>query len=65
VVLLLASFFCVGAIGIIVGALNLKHPARHSQARTLIITGVIFAVVIIIFGIVGALSDSSSTAAPL
>jgi len=65
VVLLIASFFCIGVIGIIVGALNLKPPARHSQARTLIITGVIFAVVLLIFGIVGALSDSSSTAAPI
>jgi succinate dehydrogenase/fumarate reductase cytochrome b subunit len=64
VALLLATLFCVGVVGIVVGALNLKHSARRSQARTLIIVGVIVAALIIIFGIIGELSGTSSTAAP-
>jgi hypothetical protein len=40
VLLILASVFCFGIVGIIVGAVNLKHPARKSQAQVLLIVGI-------------------------
>ena len=40
VLLILASVFCFGIVGIIVGAINLKHPARKSQAQVLLIVGI-------------------------
>jgi hypothetical protein len=45
VLLILASVFCAGIVGVIVGAINLKKPARQSQARTLLIVGVVSMVI--------------------
>ena len=38
--LILVSIFCFGIVGIIVGAINLKKPARASQAKVLLIVGI-------------------------
>jgi hypothetical protein len=42
VLLLLTSIFCTaGLVGVIAGAVNMSKPARRSQARTLLIVGLI------------------------
>ncbi len=43
--LIIATLFCLGIVGIVVGAMNLKKPARHSQAKVLLIEGIVVAVV--------------------
>ena len=44
-ILLLIASFLVGIVGVIVGAINLKHPARRSQAKALLWLGIIMIVV--------------------
>ena len=39
--LVLASPLCSGLVGLIVGGINLKHPARKAQSKNLIIAGVV------------------------
>jgi hypothetical protein len=54
--LIIASVFCFGIVGIIVGAINLKKPARASQAKVLLIVGIV--VCVLSFLIAGASSGS-------
>ena len=54
--LIIASIFCFGLVGIIVGAINLKKPARASQAKVLLIVGIVACVLSII--VTGASSGS-------
>jgi hypothetical protein len=46
--LIIASIFCFGLVGIIVGAINLKKPARASQAKVLLIVGIVACVLSVI-----------------
>jgi hypothetical protein len=39
---------CIGVIGVIVGAINLKRPARRSQALVLLIIGIITTVAVLV-----------------
>lgn len=39
--MILASLLCSGWVGLIVGGINLKHPARKAQAKTLLICGAV------------------------
>jgi hypothetical protein len=57
VLLLLATVFCAGLVGVIVGAINLKKPARHSQAQILLIVGI----VMIVLGILAAIAAAGSS----
>ena len=42
--LIIATLFCAGIVGIVVGAINLKKPARASQAKVLLIVGIVVCV---------------------
>jgi hypothetical protein len=42
VLLMLASIFCtLGIVGVVAGAMNMSKPARHSQAKALLIVGLV------------------------
>lgn len=41
VLLILATLFCFGIVGVIVGAINVKKPARRSQAQVLLVIGIV------------------------
>jgi TIR domain/Protein of unknown function (DUF2510) len=55
--LVVASLFCFGIAGLVVGLVNLKHPARRGQSITLIVVGV---AVLVVFGL-AAMANSGST----
>ena len=58
--LVLASLLCSGLVGLIVGGINLKHPARKAQSKNLIIAGVVGMVLgMIVFGAAQSGSNSS------
>ena len=38
--LIVSAIPCIGVIGIIIGAINMKKPARRSQALVLLIVGI-------------------------
>jgi hypothetical protein len=62
VALIIASTFCTGGLlGIILGAMNLKQPARRDQARILLIVGVIVLAISVVLFAAGIASNSSST----
>ncbi len=44
VFLIIATFF-IAIVGMIVGAINLKHPARRGQAKVLLWLGIVMVVV--------------------
>lgn len=39
--LILATLFCFGIVGVIVGPINVKKPARRSQAQVLLVIGIV------------------------
>jgi hypothetical protein len=39
--LIIATLFCAGIVGLIVGGINLKKPARRAQAKVLLIEGIV------------------------
>lgn len=41
VLLILATLFCFGIVGVIVGAINIKKPGRRSQAQVLLVVGIV------------------------
>jgi uncharacterized membrane protein HdeD (DUF308 family) len=57
--LILASLLCSGLVGLIVGGVNLKHPARNAQAKNLLIAGAVGIVLGVIL-IAAAQSGSNS-----
>jgi hypothetical protein len=61
VLLVLATVFCAGLVGVIVGAINLKRPARKNQAQILLIVGIVMIVIGILVAVAAAGSSSSST----
>ena len=40
-VLLIIASTCLGIVGVVVGAINLKKPRRQSQAKILLIVGIV------------------------
>ncbi len=60
VLLLLATVFCAGLVGVIVGAINLKKPARHSQAQILLIVGIVMVALGILVAIAAAGSSTNT-----
>ena len=49
--LIVASIFCFGLVGVIVGWMNVKHPARKSQATALIVIGVVVIGLSVLYGL--------------
>jgi TIR domain/Protein of unknown function (DUF2510) len=59
VTLLIVSLIpCIGIIGVIVGAVNLKHPARRGQALVLLIVGIGITVAVLANASFNTSSDS-------
>lgn len=59
VLLLLATIFCFGLVGVIAGAVNLKKPARHGQAKALLIVGLVVIGLDLIWFIAAVAASSS------
>jgi TIR domain-containing protein/uncharacterized protein DUF2510 len=58
--LIVASVFCFGIVGLIVGFMNMKYPARKSQATALVVIGAVVIGLSIIYGLAAAAADSGS-----
>jgi hypothetical protein len=61
VLLVLATVFCAGLVGVIVGAINLKKPARKSQAQILLIVGIVMIVIGVLVAIAAAGSSTNTS----
>jgi TIR domain/Protein of unknown function (DUF2510) len=59
VALIIASLLCAGIVGVIVGATNLKHEARKSQATTLLVVGSVVLVLAVLFSLASASTTNS------
>ena len=59
--LIVASIFCFGLVGVIVGWMNVKHPARKSQATALIVIGAVVIGLSVIYGLAAAAAESGGS----
>ena len=58
--LIVASIFCFGLVGVIVGWMNVKHPARKSQATALIVIGAAVIGLSVLYGLAAAAESGGS-----
>jgi hypothetical protein len=57
--LIVSMIPCIGLVGVIIGAMNLKKPGRHSQAMALLIIGIVSTV--LIFAVNAQLNSGSDS----